>query len=237
MGNYLFAIFHLIVFLAFRITIDLLMTWYIAAILLVPDLMVGRLLQGMTSILAGSLEALGKRQMSTKEFCERVDTVRVAYGKMGKIFKYNILLLVSISLIRMIMEAFFVISRLLESEQYGQELLMSVKNALYIVIAAKRLLHLTGLVHGLRNVVDNVEEKLIDKEVRLHLASTCMYTVLVQYTYSYFLTAILRRSIEIPQAAGKVQWVLGSGLLLAGSHHIPLARRILSHLLLAPSRV
>ncbi len=147
-----------------RIIIDLLLVWYVYAVLLVPDLVVGRILQGLTSILSTGLDEVTKRRISVGEFCRRVNTVRGAYGKMGRIFRYNILVLVAVCLIQTIVESYFILSRLFGPTD-PDKVLASLRNAVFVVIAVKRLMHLTGLVHGLQEQVEVVEEKLVDFEV------------------------------------------------------------------------
>ncbi len=59
--------------------------WYLAAILMVPDLVIGRLIQTLNATLANSLDEINKKSISSKEFFHRVDTSRVAFEKMSHV--------------------------------------------------------------------------------------------------------------------------------------------------------
>ncbi len=64
---------------------DLVFYWYIFAIWSVPELVIGRLLQTLTSILADGSEELDRRRIGVGEFCKRVDLVRISYFKLSKV--------------------------------------------------------------------------------------------------------------------------------------------------------
>ncbi len=79
------------------------------------------------------------------------------------------LLLIMVSLVQMIWESYFIISRLFRHAGHGPvspaDVLLSLRNALFIFMATKRLVHLTGLVHEFHKRLESVEEKLIENEV------------------------------------------------------------------------
>ncbi len=76
------------------------------------------------------------------------------------------LLLIMVSLIQMISESYFIISRLFRHPLFSDRVqtLASLRNLLFIVMATKRLVHLTGIVHEFHKKMQDVEEKLIDCE-------------------------------------------------------------------------
>ncbi len=58
---------------------------YQAAVLLVPELIVGLLLQSITALTSHQLDQLSKRRISFDEFCSKIDVARVAYSNLGKV--------------------------------------------------------------------------------------------------------------------------------------------------------
>ena len=61
------------------------MVFYLGAILMVPELVIGRFLQTLTATLVNSLDEVNKKSISTEEFLHRVDTIRIAFGKMSHV--------------------------------------------------------------------------------------------------------------------------------------------------------
>ncbi len=63
---------------------EVLYLWFAFSICAVPELVIGRLLQTLTSTLSDGLDEVNKRRIEVGEFCSRVDLVRIIYGKLGK---------------------------------------------------------------------------------------------------------------------------------------------------------
>ncbi len=56
-----------------------------SAVLLVPELVLGRLVESLTAMLAHELGRLEGRRATVEEFCQKVDVVRNAFEKVGKV--------------------------------------------------------------------------------------------------------------------------------------------------------
>ena len=50
-----------------------------------PDLVIGRLLQTITAILANSLDEVNKKRIGIELFFKRIDVIRTAFGKICKV--------------------------------------------------------------------------------------------------------------------------------------------------------
>ena len=85
-----------------------------------------------------------------------------------QIFGNNMFLLVLVSLVQMVWEAYFFISRLYRGpdlDPWRTDGLRGARNVLFLALASKRLLHLTGLVREFFKVAERADEALIDVEV------------------------------------------------------------------------
>ncbi len=170
------------------------LTCYLAAILLVPELIIGRFLQTLAATLVSSLDEVNKKSISVEEFFNRVDTVRFAFDKTShvsqisfelnafstlthytilrrhmyifffQIFRNIVLAITMIMQTHIVLESYVVVSRFIS---YGLSInsVANVTSLLYIFLAFKRLVHLTSLIYSFQGRVSDAQDKLYDLEV------------------------------------------------------------------------
>ncbi len=142
---------------------------YIFAVLSVPELMIGRLLQSLAHMLEHNRISLSKGQISLRTFCANVDVVRNSFHDLTKVFGNNMMLLVLMSLVQLIWKAYFLINSWRDTCSYhnfyeipnggGLNVYLNhckrctvvhiFKNAVLCYVFVKRLVYLTSRVHEL----------------------------------------------------------------------------------------